>query len=130
MTYLVNYEANDGIGEQVDEKNPYHENDQVVILGQGDLKRNGYQFVGWNTQCDGKGKTYLEKDTFIMPSHNITLYAMWQKNVSIDVDKPKDSVSTNQVQTSDNNEIVLLVSLMILACITGIFVTKSLKKNR
>ena len=47
------------------------------------IEKVGYKFIGWNTQADGKGKSYsnsaLVKD---LASANgvITLYAQWQKD--------------------------------------------------
>ena len=40
--------------------------------------RNGYEFVGWNTQPNGKGKTYDEERILLTPDPEITLYAIWE----------------------------------------------------
>ncbi|NLY71379.1 MAG: hypothetical protein GX076_06850 [Clostridiales bacterium] len=33
----------------------------------------------WNTERDGTGKAYEDESSFKMPSHDITLYAQWEK---------------------------------------------------
>jgi uncharacterized repeat protein (TIGR02543 family) len=47
----------------------------------GPLSKEGYTFGGWNTKSDGTGITYNDDDdensSFIMPSENATLYAVW-----------------------------------------------------
>ncbi|MBR5565139.1 MAG: InlB B-repeat-containing protein [Roseburia sp.] len=48
-------------------------------------KNNGYKFVGWNTQADGSGYTYTDKEKFYLQGvmwifgSQITLYAQWEK---------------------------------------------------
>lgn len=46
----------------------------------GSLEKVGYTFIGWNTIADGTGTGYVEGDTFSMPAHNVTLYALWAIN--------------------------------------------------
>lgn len=41
------------------------------------FSRDGYLLAGWNTQADGKGKTYREGDQVQMGATDTTLYAMW-----------------------------------------------------
>ena len=43
-----------------------------------DEEGNVYLFVGWTTQEDGSGKTYLPGDTISIGYEDITLYAKWQ----------------------------------------------------
>ena len=48
-------------------------------------KNKGYKFVGWNTQADGSGYTYTDKEKFYLQGamwifgSQITLYAQWEK---------------------------------------------------
>ena len=39
----------------------------------------GYVFIGWNENKDASVATYNSGDTFIMPSTNTVLYAIWKK---------------------------------------------------
>ncbi len=47
-------------------------------------KRTGYVFVGWNTQADGSGESYANKEAFYLKNGDkvygskITLYAQWK----------------------------------------------------
>ena len=38
-----------------------------------------YTFQGWNTQADGKGKTYQKGDKLTLPAGTTTLYAQWKR---------------------------------------------------
>ena len=40
--------------------------------------REGYTFVGWNTEPDGTGEDFAMP--FIMPDHDVTFYAIWEEN--------------------------------------------------
>lgn len=80
--FSVTYDGNGADGGMVptDENNPYHENDEVTVLGNvGNLTRTGYRFLGWNTSADGSGTFYQEGDTLRMPASNLTLYAQWEE---------------------------------------------------
>ena len=43
-------------------------------------ERDGYEFVGWNTSPDGKGKTYTETRIVTATREEVTLYAIWEGN--------------------------------------------------
>ena len=147
-TYQVNYDANGGEGEQVDEKNPYHYQDQVTVLDQGQIHRDGYTFEGWNTKADGSGDSYSAAQVFEMPQHNVTFYAMWKKvpdetptpeepktpenpSTTITVKKTptQSQTKTEKVNTSDQAQILVTV-LVLLGSLAGAIVMKSLKKKQ
>ena len=44
--------------------------------------RSGYTFVSWNTKSDGTGTSYAPGDT-LKTSANVTLYAIWKKEVTV-----------------------------------------------
>ena len=50
-----------------------------VKLSANGFQLNGYHFVGWNTQADGKGKPYQPDEEFPL-TDDATLYAQWQKD--------------------------------------------------
>ncbi|KOY84199.1 hypothetical protein ADM90_02015 [Lysinibacillus macroides] len=81
-TYTVTYDSNGATDGMVPHDNQvYEEKAQVTVQGNsGNLTRTGYTFVGWNTQADGKGKSYTEKATFQMGTTHIILYAQWTAN--------------------------------------------------
>ena len=79
--FRVTYDGNGATGGNVPEDNTeYVMNQEVTVLQQGDLAKDGYTFKGWNTQADGKGTTYQPSGKFHI-NGNVTLYAMWTKNV-------------------------------------------------
>ena len=77
-TYRVFYDGNGATSGNVPEDHvEYLPGSEVTVLPQGNLKKEGYTFAGWNTQADGKGKTYKPGEKFTMGSANVTLYAVW-----------------------------------------------------
>ncbi len=79
--YKVRFDANGGTGKM---------RDQTVVCGKVKrLHRNqytnpGYTFVGWNTQKDGKGVTYKDKEEVNFQDQGsgstVILFAMWKGN--------------------------------------------------
>ena len=77
-TYRVFYDGNGATSGNVPEDhNEYLRDSEVTVLSQGNLKKEGYTFAGWNTQADGKGKTYKPGEKFTIGGANVTLYAVW-----------------------------------------------------
>lgn len=75
IKYNLIFNSNDGTG-TVPSTNQFTNVDSVVIPGEGNLKKSGYDFNGWNTEANGNGTSYspgaqinLDADT--------TLYAQW-----------------------------------------------------
>ena len=52
--------------------------DQATIAANG-FTNEGYTFQGWNTQADGKGKTYQKGDKLTLPAGTTVLYAQWKR---------------------------------------------------
>ena len=48
-----------------------------TVAADGDLVRNGYSFLYWNTEADGSGTSYAPGAT-ITVGNDITLYAQWK----------------------------------------------------
>ena len=66
------------------------------------LSENGYSledylFVGWNTERDGSGTSYLDKENVSL-NQNITLYAQWIRAYKVTFDK-NDSNATGNTYT-------------------------------
>ncbi|MBP3849975.1 MAG: InlB B-repeat-containing protein, partial [Prevotella sp.] len=55
------------------------------------VERENYDFVGWDTQADGKGEFYAT-DGEVVPAANLTLYAMWGLKV------PAEKAETTPVE--------------------------------
>ena len=77
--YEVTYDANteDTTGTVPVDSKEYVKDEEVTILSNGDLAREGYTFEGWNTKADGTGKSYKAKDIFNI-TEDTTLYAVWK----------------------------------------------------
>ena len=50
----------------------------TVAANSGNLARQGFTFVGWNTLSNGSGATYVAGTGTFTISGNITLYAKWE----------------------------------------------------
>jgi uncharacterized repeat protein (TIGR02543 family) len=73
----VTYSANGGIGTLIDERSPYEVGSSVEVLKPEGIKRDGYNFVNWNTQSNGEGVKYNPGESFRI-EENTTLYAIWE----------------------------------------------------
>ncbi|OPG86917.1 InlB B-repeat-containing protein [Bifidobacterium breve] len=51
---------------------------EQTIVANG-FTNEGYTFQGWNTQADGKGKTYSKGDKLTLPAGTTVLYAQWKR---------------------------------------------------
>ena len=72
------YHANGGTGDPDDLQTAPAEN---VNLSDQEPTRDGYTFVGWNTDSEGTGDNYSPSDAYVMPGDGETdhLYAIWQE---------------------------------------------------
>lgn len=77
----VTYDANGGINPPTD-NNEYEIEDEVTVLGPGEMSREGHTFEWWSDMQDGnatEAHLYEEGNTFTI-SENTTLYAQWTTN--------------------------------------------------
>lgn len=51
---------------------------QEVKVGSEQPTRPGYVFLGWSTDAQATEAEYVGGNTFKMPNHDVTLYAIWQ----------------------------------------------------
>lgn len=66
-----------------EDESGYIEGSTVTVPGNlGNLKKEGYNFDGWNTKADGSGTAYAKGDTFVI-SKDITLYAVWKEDDTV-----------------------------------------------
>ena len=56
----------------------------VVVKSQGELRKTGCFFAGWNTSADGTGVYYSEGYTFESIDADYTLFAIWACTVTYD----------------------------------------------
>ena len=77
--YHVFYRANNNTTAfSVDPQTP-KEAGNSILLQNNRFFYADHLFAGWNTKADGSGKQYNSRDTFVIPSKNISLYAQWKK---------------------------------------------------
>ena len=79
VTYAhVTYDGNgEGVTNVPTDNNNYSYNNQVTVLGAGEMTKEGYDFVWWTPTQDGSGDdAYVENDQFSITS-DVTLYAQW-----------------------------------------------------
>ena len=74
--YTVKYDANGGTG-TVNDNTEYLSGTKVTVMDGDGLKKDGYDFTGWNTEANGNGTPYQKGDKFEI-TDNTTLYAQWK----------------------------------------------------
>lgn len=78
IRYTVNYDANGGTGSMPASTLTYDRPQALPAIG---FTKAGYSFTGWNTQKDGSGKTFTDKQivSSLLTHENATgtLYAQW-----------------------------------------------------
>ena len=81
VKYSVTYDANGATSGTVPVDNTeYESGTNATVLGNtGNLAKDGFTWIGWNTEDDGTGTTYSADDPLEMTA-NVTLYAKWQEN--------------------------------------------------
>jgi uncharacterized repeat protein (TIGR02543 family) len=80
-TCTITYNGNESTGGEAPiDGTIYTEGTNATTLNQNTLYKIGYTFDGWNTQPDGMGYIYISDYTFEI-FENMTLYAMWDKNL-------------------------------------------------
>lgn len=76
--YTIQYYANGGNGDMEDTNAVY---DKDITLRENAFTKEGYTFIGWNTQADGKGTSFEDKDTVknLTAKQNdvLAFYAQW-----------------------------------------------------
>lgn len=81
LSYVLRFHGNGGVGVA---DAPYDQDftlvlvgDGVVLPGPGTITNLPDVFLGWNTRESGGGIFYAPGDVMTMPSHDVTLYAVW-----------------------------------------------------
>ena len=76
--YTVKFDANGGTGSMSDQSHTYSVSQALTANA---FTRTGYTFEGWNTQADGTGTSYTDKQSVSNLSStdggSVTLYAQW-----------------------------------------------------
>ena len=97
--YDVIYNANYTGGSYPRRMGSYDAGEKVTVSENKWFERDGYVFVGWNTEADGTGDSYAPDDTFRMPDSDVYLYAQWQKEKP----GPDDTGVSDWLETDEHN---------------------------
>lgn len=96
----VTFNANEGTGEMT---TLTVNKGTTNTLSVNTFSRTGYTFSGWNTQIDGSGTSYTDKEA-IKVTENITLYAQWKiKTHDITLEEVDENQGTVSVQLNGEN---------------------------
>lgn len=88
-TYTVTYDANlTGTTGSVPDAEAYAEGASVTVADKGTLAKSGYTFLGWSTASGYQSSYYTAGQTFTMGTANVTLYAQWKLNSSLESSTP------------------------------------------
>ena len=104
-TYNLTFDANSGsFGDGASSSVTKQVAGTSINVGEAEKPaREGYTFVGWNTEKDGTGETY--STYMIMPERDVTLYAQWEKSlnegdeITVQVIMDGNQVAANQYAT-------------------------------
>lgn len=80
VTYKVIYDPNGGTGTPPTDDKAYKKGETVTVAAPGELKYEGYTFLGWSTDKTATEATYQPNDTLKMGDSDLILYAIWKKN--------------------------------------------------
>ena len=82
----LSYNANGGTG-KIPEPQTAFLRSTITVASQNDLRRNGYNFNGWNTRADGTGTNYAVGAVYKM-NGDATLFARWGLSGNTDFSDP------------------------------------------
>ncbi|MBQ7558563.1 MAG: InlB B-repeat-containing protein [Lachnospiraceae bacterium] len=88
--YTLRYYANGGDDSPLDEKT-YLKGEEVIVNTTAPPVREDYVFRGWAVNLEDINPTYPagETSTFIMPAHNVVLYAVWITKAASEIEVPE-----------------------------------------
>lgn len=121
--YIVEFDSNTGIGTMENQKISYN---VLTNLNPNTFSKPNYVFSGWNTEKDGTGTEFFDKQA-VRDIGNIKLYAQWLNADSVaEIDGTYYSSLQDAVDAvpTDNTE-----TRIILLQNTSEFITVSAKKN-
>ena len=113
--YIIKYDANAPVNDKGIEigstplnipSDQYEELDNEAIIDDSSIYTQlpmieGYKFKEWNTKADGTGQSYKQDDLY-KDKKGITLYAIWQYEITYDENKPLDE-NGNEIQANVSN---------------------------
>lgn len=92
--HVIRYAPNGGTGEMADDVYDYAVT--TVSLKENAFTKQGHAFVGWNTEPDGSGISYIDMQTVTLPLPANVLYAQWQEG-AYTLQVAKDAIGVTPV---------------------------------
>ena len=103
---VISFDANGGQGSM---SNQIFDNKIPGALNKNEFYRNGYDFIGWNTESDGSGISYTDEQLITMFVGHITLYAQWERikyNLSFDANGGEGTMAAQTFEAGVSQAIV------------------------
>lgn len=128
-TYTVVYDGNGNTsGNAPIDSHPYEKGEKIIVMGSYNLVKEGFDFIGWNTQTDGKGKNYAPGDS-IEVTGDVSLFAQWNKTAKpVDPTKPGENNQTDLPQTGvSESNVAVIASLTLIGL--GLVLVKKRKQE-
>jgi len=101
--YSVTYNSNGGSGTTPVDKNKYASGDTATVLGQGSLSWSGHTFLGWSKNRNAASSQY-DRGSKLNISGDVTLYAIWRKDVSTPAPVVADAEKTKVTTPPQSDE--------------------------
>lgn len=96
----VSYDLNGSTDAQDEDYSSQAQNpDGSAVALKGAPVRAGYVFVGWNTEPDGSGATYMPHDELTISGAPVKLYAQWKKGAPENPETPSTPTTPSTPST-------------------------------
>jgi len=82
QTYTVTFDSNEATSGTVPSSQTAAAGSSINLPTSGDLAKEGFAFIGWNTKIDGEGTNYDPGETYTVDG-NITLFANWSTRYKV-----------------------------------------------
>lgn len=109
-TCTITFEPNGGKGDMDDQT---VDKGVKTKLNKNEFTRSGYSFDSWNTDPDGDGTSYGDKDD-ITVDKDTTLYAQWTRDEDKDDDEDDDNSSSDSSSNNSSQSTFLLPTTIFL----------------
>ena len=103
--YTLTFNANGGSGTMAAQT---FESGVSQAIAANAFTRSGYNFIGWNSNADGSGTSYTDKQSITL-TQDVTLYAQWERikyNLSFDANGGEGTMAAQVFEAGVSQAIV------------------------
>ncbi len=104
----LTYDMNGGDG-SLDQVSAYA-GGSITLSDASTISRDGYTFMGWNTQKDGKGESYEAGSEYTVPETDTTLYATWGGKITYNIGEASGNIVDDQFYLPGEEAVVTEVT--------------------